>query len=145
MFLHCQWFGKDHFDKPSSSQYKITGMFKMSFLFRARMRGICEFSSLPFMPWSSLGTCLENVLDHAYSCLPGFFFWSSRQFRIPNPSMNVHRGSESDRGLWQEASGPTDGPTAPAPERETNSLAAAVLQNLTYPPGPRSDGTRVRA
>ena len=93
MFLHCQWFGKDHFDKPSSSQYKITGMFKMSFLFRARMRGICEFSSLPFMPWSSLGTCLENVLDHAYSCLPGFFFLVKQTVQDSE--------SKHERSSWQ--------------------------------------------
>ncbi|KAB1261787.1 BTB/POZ domain-containing protein KCTD20 [Camelus dromedarius] len=53
--------------------------------------------------------------------------------------MNLHRGSESDRLLWQEASCLTDEASAAAQEKEANSLASSGLQNLTYPLGPRND------
>nr|KAF6462098.1 potassium channel tetramerization domain containing 20 [Molossus molossus] len=54
--------------------------------------------------------------------------------------MNVHRGSESDRLLRQEASCLMDETSAAAQEKETNNLTSSGLQNLTYPLGPRNDG-----
>lgn len=59
--------------------------------------------------------------------------------------MNVHRGTESDRLLWQEASCLMDEASAAAQEREANSPASSGLQNLTYPLGPRNDGTMIRS
>ncbi|XP_057554987.1 BTB/POZ domain-containing protein KCTD20 isoform X3 [Hippopotamus amphibius kiboko] len=53
--------------------------------------------------------------------------------------MNVHRGTESDRLLRQEASCLMDEASAAAQEREANSPASSGLQNLTYPLGPRND------
>nr|KAF6462100.1 potassium channel tetramerization domain containing 20 [Molossus molossus] len=53
--------------------------------------------------------------------------------------MNVHRGSESDRLLRQEASCLMDETSAAAQEKETNNLTSSGLQNLTYPLGPRND------
>ncbi|TKC38003.1 hypothetical protein EI555_013011, partial [Monodon monoceros] len=64
---------------------------------------------------------------------------SFRQFRIHSPRMNVHRGTESDRLLWQEASCLMDEASAAAQEKEANSPASSGLQNLTYPLGPRND------
>lgn len=57
--------------------------------------------------------------------------------------MNVHRGSESDRSLLQEASCLMDGTSAAAQEKETNSLTSG-LQRLAYPLTLRSDGTETR-
>lgn len=59
--------------------------------------------------------------------------------------MNVHRGSESDRLLRQEAGCLTDESPAAAQEKETNSPASSGLQNLTYPLGPRSDGMTLKS
>ncbi|KAM5327478.1 BTB/POZ domain-containing protein KCTD20 isoform 1-T2 [Glossophaga mutica] len=53
--------------------------------------------------------------------------------------MNVHRGSESDWLLRQEASCLMDETSAAAQEKETNSLTSSGLQNLTYPLSPRND------
>lgn len=57
--------------------------------------------------------------------------------------MNVHRGSDSDRLLRQEASCLMDEISAAAQEKETNSLTSPGLQNLSYSLGPRNDGTVV--
>lgn len=59
--------------------------------------------------------------------------------------MKGHRGSESDRLLRQEASCLIDETPAAAQEKETNSLVSSGLQNLTYPLGPRNDGTVIRS
>lgn len=59
--------------------------------------------------------------------------------------MNVHRGIESDRLLRQEASCLMDETSAAAQEKETNNLTSSGLQNLTYPLGPRNDGTVIRS
>lgn len=53
--------------------------------------------------------------------------------------MNVHRGTESDRLLRQEASCLMDEASAAAQEKEANGPASSGLQNLTYPLGPRND------
>lgn len=58
--------------------------------------------------------------------------------------MNVHRGSESDRLLLQEASCLMDETSAAAQEKETNSLTSSGLQNLAYPLTPRSDGMETK-
>lgn len=55
--------------------------------------------------------------------------------------MSVHRDSESNRLLRQEASCLMDETSAAAQEKETNSLTSSGLQNLTYSLGPRNDGT----
>ncbi|PNJ88858.1 KCTD20 isoform 9 [Pongo abelii] len=54
--------------------------------------------------------------------------------------MNVHRGSDSDRLLRQEASCLVDDTSAAAQEKEGNSLASSGPYNLTYPLGPRNEG-----
>nr|KAF6505651.1 potassium channel tetramerization domain containing 20 [Rousettus aegyptiacus] len=54
--------------------------------------------------------------------------------------MSVHRDSESNRLLRQEASCLMDETSAAAQEKETNSLTSSGLQNLTYSLGPRNDG-----
>ncbi|KAI2542116.1 potassium channel tetramerization domain containing 20, partial [Homo sapiens] len=53
--------------------------------------------------------------------------------------MNVHRGSDSDRLLRQEASCLVDDTLAVAQEKEANSLASSGPHNLTYPLGPRNE------
>ena len=57
--------------------------------------------------------------------------------------MNVHRGTESDRLLRQEASCLMDEASAAAQEKEANGPASSGLQNLTYPLGPRNDGMMI--
>uniref|UniRef100_A0A2K5MHZ2 Potassium channel tetramerization domain containing 20 n=3 Tax=Cercopithecinae TaxID=9528 RepID=A0A2K5MHZ2_CERAT len=54
--------------------------------------------------------------------------------------MNVHRGSDSDRLLRQEASCLVDDTSVAAQEKEANSLASSGPHNLTYPLGPRNEG-----
>lgn len=58
--------------------------------------------------------------------------------------MNIHRGSESDRLLQQDANCLMDETSAAAQEKETNSLISSGLQNLIYPLGPRNDGMVIR-
>uniref|UniRef100_A0A8C8ZIY8 Potassium channel tetramerization domain containing 20 n=1 Tax=Prolemur simus TaxID=1328070 RepID=A0A8C8ZIY8_PROSS len=55
--------------------------------------------------------------------------------------MNVHRSSDGDRLLRQEASCLVDDTSAAAAqEKETNGLASSGLHSLTYPLGPRNEG-----
>lgn len=54
--------------------------------------------------------------------------------------MNVHRSTESDRLLRQEASCLMEEASAAAPEKDAHSPASSGLQSLTYPLGPRNDG-----
>lgn len=95
------------------------------------------------MPWQSLETCFERVLTHAYSCLAGFFPDQADR-SAESPRMNVHRGSDCDRLLLQEASCLMDETSAAAQEKETSSLTPSGLQNLAYPLTPRSDGMETR-
>lgn len=112
---------------PLSIMFNMSEMFKMSFLLKTRIRTVWEFSS------SKSCVFLSSRIS----------LWSSRQFGIHSPRMNVHRGTESDRLLRQEASCLMDEASAAAQEKEGNSPASSGLQNLTYPLGPRNDGMMI--
>lgn len=100
----------------------------------------CQFSSLAFISWKSLEICFLSSKSCIFLC-SRIYLWSNGQFRTQNLRMNVHRGSDSDRLLRQEASCLVDDTSVAAQEKEANSLASSGPHNLTYPLVPRNEGT----